>query len=103
MQGQMDLFNPPDMHIVNVCGELREAPSWMHYKRCENCSAWEMLENNKQPPEGWGIYGWCKETIHTHRQTVKLSKQDFSNRMLEHIHSWISPCRVLASLIARKK
>lgn len=27
MQGQMDLFNPPDMHIVNVCGELREAPS----------------------------------------------------------------------------
>lgn len=26
MQGQMDLFNPPDMHIVNVCGELREAP-----------------------------------------------------------------------------
>lgn len=58
MQGQMDLFNPPDMHIVNVCGELREAPSWMHYKRCENCSAWEMLENNKQPPEGCGIYGW---------------------------------------------
>lgn len=27
MQGQMDLFNPPDMHIVNVCGELREAPN----------------------------------------------------------------------------
>ena len=37
MQGQMDLFNPPDMHIVNVCGELREAPSWMHYKRCGKC------------------------------------------------------------------
>lgn len=69
MQGQMDLFNPPDMHIVNVCGELREAPSWMHYKRCENCSAWEMLENNKQPPEGCGIYGWCKETIQRSQAT----------------------------------
>lgn len=41
MEGQMDLFNPPDMHIVNARGELREAPSWMDYKRCENCSAWE--------------------------------------------------------------
>lgn len=29
MQGQMDLFNPPDMHIVNVCGELREAPNFL--------------------------------------------------------------------------
>ena len=37
MEGQMDLFNPPDMHIVNAHGELREAPSWMDYKRCENC------------------------------------------------------------------
>lgn len=29
MEGQMDLFNPPDMHIVNARGELREAPSWI--------------------------------------------------------------------------
>lgn len=55
MEGQMDLFNPPDMHIVNAHGELREAPSWLDYKRCENCSAWEMLGNDKQPPEN-GIY-----------------------------------------------
>jgi hypothetical protein len=74
MEGQMDLFNPPDMHIVNARGELREAPSWMDYKRCENCSAWEMLENNKQPPEGWGIYGWCKETIQRSQGTSYCMK-----------------------------
>lgn len=60
MEGQMDLFNPPDMHIVNARGELREA--------------WEMLRNDKQPPEGWGIYGWCKETIQRSQGTSYCMK-----------------------------
>lgn len=54
MQGQMDLFNPPDMHIVNVCGELREAPSWMHY-------------------------GWCKETIQRSQATSYCMKFEDKN------------------------
>lgn len=32
MQGQMDLFNPPDMHIVNVCGELNGVRTVLHGK-----------------------------------------------------------------------
>nr|DAG33716.1 MAG TPA: hypothetical protein [Caudoviricetes sp.] len=40
---------------------------------------------------------------HTDRQTVKRSKLDSSNLMLEHTHNWISHYRVRASLIRQKK
>lgn len=38
-----------------------------------------MLENNKQPPEGWGIYGWCKETIQRSQATSYCMKFEDKN------------------------
>lgn len=34
----------------------------------------QMLGNDKQPPEGWGIYGWCKETIQRSQGTSYCMK-----------------------------
>lgn len=30
--------------------------------------------NRRQPPEGWGIYGWCKETIQRSQGTSYCMK-----------------------------
>ena len=38
-------------------GNLHPAPSWMNKERCENCSNWQFSPT--QPPDGWGIKGFC--------------------------------------------
>lgn len=52
--------NPSDMHSDRY-GRLKPAPKWMRYERCENCIRWTMYPTEQQPPDGWGIYGWCAE------------------------------------------
>lgn len=60
----------PDDFTYDNKGKLSPAPSWMSKKRCEKCQNWSLSPN--QPPEGWGVMGFCsshrgrgKETNHT--------------------------------------
>ena len=33
--------------------------TWMHDERCETCSHWTVDIPSAQPPDGWGVYGFC--------------------------------------------
>ena len=41
---------------VPICDVER---SWMHDERCETCSNWTVDIPSAQPPDGWGVYGFC--------------------------------------------
>lgn len=49
-----------DVHIDRE-GRPEKAPSWMNYKRCENCKRWQRYDIKEQPPTGWGVMGYCME------------------------------------------
>lgn len=59
-KNQITLFDykPPDK-TTDKYGRLKNARLWQHYERCENCIRWVLLTLDKQPPDGWGVYGWC--------------------------------------------
>ncbi len=77
VNGQMNLFEPPNMH-ANYRGELKDAPRWMQYSRCENCTRWKAYRADKQPPEGWGIQGWCAE--HGEKSNATSYCQNFEDK-----------------------
>lgn len=60
--------NPSDMHSDRY-GRFKIAPKWMRYERCENCIRWTMYPTEQQPPDGWGIYGWCQENTYKCKAT----------------------------------
>lgn len=47
---------PDDLTYDNK-GRLYPAPAWMDAERCEKCKNWELAPN--QPPDGWGVMGFC--------------------------------------------
>lgn len=49
-----------DVHIDRA-GREHKVPSWMKYERCENCIRWQKYDIKEQPPEGWGVMGYCVE------------------------------------------
>lgn len=64
MDGQITLFNLETDFLdetIDKRGISRKPPEWMKYKRCENCTRWQRLDSREQPPDGWGIYGFCME------------------------------------------
>lgn len=66
MSEQITLFNIDTEcmdETISKNGKKSKPPKWMQYKRCENCTRWNRFDKSEQPPDGWGIYGYCAEHI----------------------------------------
>lgn len=66
-----------DVHIDRA-GREHKVPSWMKYERCENCIRWQKYDIKEQPPEGWGVMGYCIE--HKYRCSTANYCNDFDDK-----------------------
>lgn len=66
-----------DVHIDRE-GREHKPPSWMEYKRCENCIRWQRYDIKEQPPSGWGVMGYCIE--HKYRCSTANYCNDFDDK-----------------------
>ena len=59
MTGQITLSDVIKDQFFDRYGNRRPLPHWVKDKRCGNCQFWEILPECDQPPNGWGIRGYC--------------------------------------------
>lgn len=59
-KNQISLFDyKPQDKTTDKNGNTKPADKWQNYKRCENCERWNLINLKEQPPDGWGVLGWC--------------------------------------------
>ena len=67
---------PEEIHF-NRKGEKVEVPKWLKgKKRCELCKYWQILNEELQPADGWGIEGSCTSHRGQGRSTQATSYCD---------------------------
>lgn len=85
MDGQMSIADYQMSLAYNRRGKQYPAPEWaMERDNCKDCKYWELLPENEQPPDGWGVMGQCN-FIHSDEQIGYTKTEEFS-----YCQNWIN-------------
>ena len=59
MNEQITLAEVLQNQFFDRFGNRKPLPAWVNDERCGNCQNWQLLPEDEQPPNGWGIRGLC--------------------------------------------
>lgn len=62
--------------------------TWMWDERCETCQSWSVLLPSDQPPDGWGVYGFCSALTAVNHKEYRTESHSYC----EHYRAICKKC-----------